>query len=249
MNQLIEKPELISQGHYLLKIKTEGRAVPGQFVNIKVQDGTDPLVRRPFSVFDQSNGCIELVIRIAGRGTKILAGRAPGEIDMIGPFGKGFTLLENKKVLIVGGGVGNAPLLYLAKELCAKGCDVTYLYGSSRAETIFLEERFRKYAERFELFTDDGSAGAKGFATEGMRDIFSMEKFDMIYTCGPTPMMRSAALIAGESPIEVSMENYFGCGIGLCIGCSVETKNGLKRSCVEGPVFSGHEIDWLNLSR
>ena len=251
ITELIEKPLEVSEEHYLLKIKSDEKPLPGQFINIRVQDGTDPLIRRPFSVFNYENSILEIIVKVAGRGTRILSSRSPGMIDIIGPLGKGFTLPENRNVLIAGGGVGNAPLYYLSKVLSERGCRITYLYGANRADNIFLEKYYSSASDEFFLFTDDGSKGERGYVTSGIETLLhrSQKKFDIIYVCGPLAMIKKSSEITGDIPLEVSMENYFGCGIGLCMGCSVETLNGLKRACVEGPVFNGHEIDWLNLSR
>lgn len=251
MKKLIDNPEPLNKNHYLLKIESDGNYQPGQFINIRIQDGTDPLIRRPFSVFNYENGILEVVIRVIGRGTRILSERSSGPIDFLGPLGKGFSIKENRKVLIAGGGVGNAPLYYLSKKLAENNCSITYIYGASSAEHIFLEKSFSDIADEFHLYTDDGSKGKTGYAIQGMKDVInnSGENFDHIYICGPTPMMKAGVAVAEKIPVEVSMENYFGCGIGLCMGCSVETHKGLQRACVEGPVFNGHGIDWLNLSR
>ena len=112
------KPQLIAKDHYLLEIENHGsQSKPGQFINIKAHSGTDPLLRRPFSIFNHNENIIEVVIRLVGKGTRIISASEPGPIDSIGPFGKGFTLVKDKKVLLAGGGVGNAPLYYLASEL------------------------------------------------------------------------------------------------------------------------------------
>lgn len=245
MIRMKEKPRPVSQDHYLLELEgCSMPSLPGQFLNIRVSDRMDPLLRRPFSIFDHDGDILSCVIRTVGRGTEILARREPGEIDILGPLGAGFTLVSGRRVLIAGGGVGNAPLLYLAKRLAASGCDITFIYGARSREYIYLPDRFRDTASSFIVVTDDGSEGERGLVTDIATGLFRAERYDMVYTCGPGPMMKALAALAGDTPIEVSVENYFGCGIGLCSGCTIETTAGPKRACIDGPVFDGAAINW-----
>ena len=247
---LIEKPLQLCSDHYLLKIDTgHPLSSPGQFVNIKIAD-TDPLLRRPFSIFDHKDNIIEIIFRVVGKGTEILKNIDKScELDVIAPLGSGFTIAENRNVLLVGGGVGNAPLYYLAKKLKEKNNTVHYVYASRSKEYIFNEKEYRKISDNFYLTTDDGSCGCKGVACDLMPDLTKSNDFDFIYTCGPAIMMAGIVDAFKESGthIEVSMENYFGCGIGLCYGCTIETYKGLKRACIDGPVFDGKAIKWDTL--
>ncbi len=249
MAELINNPRRVSKDHYLLKIRLPGPApLPGQFINIRTGSGTDPLLRRPFSVFDRSGDTISIVVRVVGRGTGLICAREKGEIDIIGPRGRGFTLTEKKKVLLAGGGVGNAPLFYLAKVLRERGNRVTFIYGHRSGEYIYCEDEFRDHADDLRIVTDDGSRGAKGFTTGAVEEALESSGYDFIYTCGPVPMMEGvASAAAGRIPVEVSLENYFGCGIGLCMGCTVETVEGFKRVCVDGPVMESCLINWVSL--
>lgn len=245
MPTLKEKPAAVSRDHYLMGIDWDaGASRPGQFVTVRVSGGTDPLLRRPFSIFSHDGGTVSILVRAVGRGTGLLALREPGAIDVIGPLGNGFTLLRDAKVLIAGGGVGNAPLFYLARELKNAGCDISYIYGARSRDYIFLEDRYRAVCPRFILMTDDGSAGEQGLVPDAAERLLREERFDMVYTCGPAAMMKATAARAHGSPVEVSVENYFGCGIGICSGCSIETNGGRKRACVDGPVFSGEAVMW-----
>ncbi len=240
-----EKPLLVAKDHYLLKFEDfKEPSAPGQFINIRVSEGSDPLLRRPFSLFDHEQGVISCVILAVGKGTELLSQREPGGIDILGPLGKGFTIRKGGRVLIAGGGVGNAPLYYLARKLAGSGCDITFIYGARSREYMYLPERYREAVGRLVITTDDGSEGTKGLVADMASDLIGRERFDMIYTCGPAPMMKALAGIAGSTPIEVSVENYFGCGIGLCSGCTIETADGRKRACVDGPVFDGASIGW-----
>jgi len=250
MAYLIEKPAEIAKDHFLLKIRPDsgsGTPAPGQFVNIRPYEGSSPLIRRPISVFNYSDGIIELIVRLAGEGTRMICSRKQGEIDILGPLGRPFSLHKGKRLLLAGGGVGNAPLYYLSLELKKNGNEITYIYGSRSAEYIFFEDKYAQAADNFILMTDDGSAGSRGFTTSGAAELAASAGFDAIYTCGPIPMMQGIASITTVPQIEVSMENYFACGIGMCSGCVVETANGLKRACVEGPVMDGKSILWQSL--
>lgn len=249
--KLIGKAENLCEDHYLMKLTHEGDApLPGQFVNIKATGFTDPLLRRPISIFDYSNKKIELIFREVGRVTSFMKDHATaGLLDITGPFGKGFTVEKNSNALLVGGGVGNAPLHYLSKLLRANGSKVTYIYGARSASLIYCKEKFCTECDSLSIMTDDGSEGDKGFVTHKLEEILKMQTFDRAYICGPTPMMRNSMklLSVTKIPVEVSLENYFGCGIGICSGCSIDTTLGKKRACVDGPVFDGRILEWDSL--
>jgi len=243
---LLDKPQEVSRDHFLLKIAMEGaNFAPGQFINIKTTEGTDPLLRRPFSIFDAEGDIAHIIVRVVGRGTSLISKMEKGEINVLGPLGKGFTLEKNKNLLLLGGGVGNAPLYFLARELKNRGNKITYIYAAKTKNYIFYEDLYRELADEFLLFTDDGSVGTKGVPTEMARDIISGSGFERVYCCGPDPMMEKVVNMASASAaVEVSMENYFGCGVGLCMGCTVDTIHGFKRACMDGPVFNGREVIW-----
>ncbi len=249
MAELLERPLKVAEDHYLLRIKNDKLSQPGQFINIRVSEGTDPLVRRPFSVYHQDKDIMEVIIQVVGRGTTILCNAEPGPIDILGPLGTGFSLIEKGAALLVGGGVGNAPLYFLAKSLKNKGVEVTYLYGARSKDFIYCAENFDSAADILKVSTDDGSTGHKGLVTDMMKELLKSESYDRVYTCGPTPMMAGVtALCKNKLPVEVSLENYFGCGIGLCVGCTVDTDCGYKRACIDGPVMDGSKIKWESLS-
>jgi len=250
MDLSLQKPQEVSRNHFLLNIKHKGpKPKPGQFINLKVNENFDPLLRRPFSIFDHDQGTIKAIIKKIGRGTSILAQKtSQKEIDYLGPLGKPFNLLKKGKALLIGGGVGNAPLFFLAKELTKNNIRLSFIYGTKTKRDIFLEANYRSLVNNFLVATEDGSQGEKGLVTDLASQICQKEKFDKIYTCGPTSMMQKIVKLFGKNiPIEVSLENYFGCGIGLCSGCTVQTTDGLKRACVDGPVFEGQKIDWESL--
>ncbi len=249
MALLINKPEKISKDHYLLRFNIHGKIpLPGQFINIKINSGTDPLLRRPFSVFNYTDSITEIIVRSVGKGTKELVCAGCGEFDVIGPLGKGFTVLKNRKVLLAGGGVGNAPLYYLAKQLKEQKNHITFVCGFRSEEYVFCRDRYKSLADEFHLVTDNGSAGEKAYVTDKLAHLIGTDDYDMLYTCGPDAMMSKAvALSSKRIPVEVSVENYFGCGIGFCAGCTVDTLHGFKRGCADGPVFDGNELLWENI--
>jgi len=249
MAMLVEKPKHLCRDHILLRIRHDGgTAVPGQFVNIRTCKGTDPLLRRPFSIFNQEKDLLEVVVKVVGKGTEALQKTEPGEIDLLGPLGRGFSLPSKERVLIAGGGVGNAPLYYLGRELRARGNSLFYIYGTRSKDSIYLKNEYCDLFNDILFTTDDGTAGCKGSVSEAAKEIVHRERFSRIYSCGPTGMMKAMADLAGPIPVEVSVENYFGCGIGLCMGCNVETQKGMKRACIDGPVMDGSSIQWESLT-
>lgn len=248
MDFIIEETGQICRDHYLMKIKTgDILSSPGQFINIKINNSTDPLLRRPFSIHNHENNTLEIIFKVVGKGTDILRSREKNDkIDIIAPLGNGFTLENNKKSLLIGGGVGNAPLYYLAKKLKEKKNTVHFLYGARSEDCIYSKEKYSSVSDFFTIATDDGSEGKKGFITDILGQMPDLNSFDRIYICGPSPMMKNAMRILNNinACVEVSVENYFGCGIGLCSGCAVETGQGMIRACMEGPVIDGKTIIW-----
>ncbi|MDY6967280.1 MAG: dihydroorotate dehydrogenase electron transfer subunit [Spirochaetota bacterium] len=245
---ILEKPEELCSDHYLLKIDSLSNiSYPGQFVNIRISDQKDPLLRRPFSIHSHEKNIIEIVFKVIGKGTLLLKDyTVDQEIDIIAPLGNGFTITEDKKTLLIGGGVGNAPLYYLAKHLKIRNNYIHYLYGARTCDNIYLQKRYSDIVDRFDLSTDDGTAGIKGYITDILPEILNDEYFDIIYICGPLIMMSRIIEILRKSDIKVeaSIERYFGCGVGFCYGCSVDTTMGLKRACIDGPVFDARVVNW-----
>lgn len=251
MAQLIEQPREVARGHFLMRIDIGASgAAPGQFANIRIGASMDPLLRRPFSIHNQNGTVIDIVIRVVGKGTAWLWEHAkPGAIDVLAPLGRGFTIIENGKALLVGGGVGNAPLYYLARKLRERGTRISYVYGARSEDCVYLRDRYESAADEMRIVTDDGSCGGKGFATDVAAELGAKTDFDAVYVCGPTVMMAKTASIFREKKalLQVSVENYFGCGVGLCSGCTVETVDGNRRACVDGPVLDGRSIEWPSI--
>jgi dihydroorotate dehydrogenase electron transfer subunit len=229
-------------------------ARPGQFVMVKVADGTFPLLRRPLSIHDAGASGIELFFKVAGLGTEILSRKKPGEsLDLIGPLGKGFTFAEGmkeKSAFCVGGGRGIAPIYFLARELGARGVQPTVFYGGRRLVDLPLRDKFERAGIEVRCSTDDGSHGFAGLVTELVGRELERAKPDIIYACGPDAMMKALALLAAKHsvPAEFSLEAVMGCGIGACWGCvhriKDESGDGWTKICEEGPVFPGERILW-----
>ena len=219
----------------------------GQFVNVKVEDSATTFLRRPISIhdIDKENGLLYLLVKIAGNGTAKLAQLKPGDLlNIILPLGNGFTQPNEGKCLLVGGGVGIAPLLHLAKDLNKKGNRPVVLIGTRSKHDIVLMEKYAKYADLY-YTTEDGSFGEKGYPTQHS---VLKNKFDHIYCCGPLPMMKAVAKYAYDNNIdcEVSLENMMACGVGACLCCVNDTKEGHKCVCTDGPVFNINELKWQN---
>ena len=228
--------------HYVaLELQHSGTMLPvapGQFAEVLVEGNRDVMLRRPISIHDvdAAHNSLKLLIQLVGSGTRQLATLQPGDkLNMVYPLGHGFSTGAGRHPLLVGGGAGIAPLLYLAKSLHAAGVDCTILLGGRTADLIPARDDFEPYG-RLLVATDDGSLGHKGLVVS--HPAFQ-EEYDMMFTCGPTPMMKAVARSAAERGIrcEVSLENMMACGLGACLCCVTDTDNGHKCVCKEGPVF------------
>jgi len=212
----------------------------GEFVGIAL-DGK--YLRRPISVHDCDGESFTIVYKVVGEGTKALSLMQPGAtLDILTGLGKGFdTGACPSRALLLGGGVGTAPLYLLAKELRAQGKEVTVVLGFNTAAEVMLTREFEELGTTVYVATMDGSAGTKGFVTDVLRikDIL----YDYFYACGPKPMLK-AICSAVNGPGEVSLEERMGCGAGFCYGCTVQTTHGPRRVCKDGPVFKKEELTW-----
>ncbi|CAA9542052.1 MAG: Dihydroorotate dehydrogenase (NAD(+)), electron transfer subunit [uncultured Thermomicrobiales bacterium] len=225
----------------------------GQFVEILCRGETswDPLLRRPYSVYDvdASGATITVLVRPYGRGSAWLCAQRPGTIlSILGPLGNAFTVAEkSRNLLMVAGGVGAAPLLMLAKDATRRGLNVTYLLGGMTADAL-LDARFVPGEVEYVVATDDGSQGHHGFVTDVVPQY--LQWADQVFACGPEAMFRSLRQVVlanrfGDHPrVQVSVERTMACGVGACLGCVVETKRGMKASCVDGPVFDMDGVIW-----
>lgn len=224
----------------MLEGATSEFSAPGQFVNIAVPGFT---LRRPISVLDIDGDIISIVYDIVGRGTKRMSELKEGEIlDVLPALGNGFDVAKSgERPVLLGGGVGCPPLYALAKELLSKDILPTVILGFNSEDRMMLIEQFENLDVPFYVATLDGSYGNKGYVMDVIAD--EGLKPDYFYACGPIPMLRSICRTL-DIPGQVSLEARMGCGFGACVCCSVETKNGPKRICKEGPVFLKEELIW-----
>ncbi len=231
-------------------------AKPGQFAMVKVTDGIDPLLRRPLSihrVVASEAGEFEVLFRVAGAGTRRLARAQVGErLDVLAPLGRGFRL-EGKRPLLVGGGIGVAPLLFLAEALLERHLRPKLLLGGRADRDVLCHDDFACLAVPYALATEDGSLGEPGLVTRLLeRELAGGTDGAVVYACGPSPMLAAVAQLCREAgvPCQVSLEAHMACGVGACLGCVVPgTRETYLRVCKEGPVFDAGEIDWPGLLR
>ena len=221
---------------------------PGQFAQLRIDDSKETFLRRPISIhhvdFEQNE--IAFLIQKVGRGTASLWEKRPGTtLNAILPLGKGFTMPRSPKqrVLLVGGGVGIAPLLFMGEEMRKMGTQPTFLLGARTKSDLLRLDAYRACGTVY-VTTEDGSEGEKGFVTQ--HSILQREKFDSIAVCGPKPMMMAMASYAKQTGTvcEVSLENVMACGLGACLCCVEETKDGNVCVCKEGPVFDVEKLKW-----
>ena len=222
------------------------QAVPGQFLHVRVSSATyHPLLRRPLSIssVDAEAGTVSTIYRIVGQGTACLATLNKNDsVDTMGPLGNGFTL-QGERPLLIGGGMGLAPLIFLAGALCPRSIEV--LMGGRTKEEMFWAPIFKAMCQSLHITTDDGTLGSRGVTLDVLPELLQTGKFDMIYTCGPHVMMQGVAKIAKEYniPCQVSLEEYMACGVGGCLSCTCATKDGQrKKVCIDGPVFWAEEV-------
>lgn len=249
----------IAPDHYVLSFKmphAAGGVKPGQFFNIKVNDACAPLLRRPFGAHKINRNKIEILYKVVGKATEILAARKKGgKLDIIGPLGNGFTInpqtgkLANRQAIIVAGGHGVSPLIALAKKLSDYGARIAVFIGARTKNHVVCREDFKRLCAKLYVATEDGTAGYKGLITDlltaKLKNILAHNTPTM-YACGPKTMLKEIAGIAKRHRMhcQVSLEEYMACGIGTCLGCAVKTKTGYKLVCKDGPVFNAKDIVW-----
>lgn len=219
--------------------------LPGQFVQVDV-DTPGVFLRRPISVhrFDEDTGRLWLLVRNAGRGTDTLCHATQGrQFSLMGPLGNGFDTEGVKRPLLVGGGVGVAPMAALAEQFVADGMTPHLLQGARTAADVLEAELFSALGT-LDIATDDGSAGFHGLV--GDHPVLQQGEFDMIYVCGPLPMMQATARVAHARgiPCQVSLENKMACGVGACLCCVEKTVDGNLCACTSGPVFNTDQLLW-----
>jgi dihydroorotate dehydrogenase electron transfer subunit len=256
-------------------------ALPGQFIHVRIEDSYDPILRRPFSIYDvcesrkKNRLALRVLYEVVGKGTELLSQKKPlSEIDILGPLGNGFDLDKlclAKKIYIVAGGIGVAPLFFLARKLTdpagrrgprTKSPGPIVLIGAKTENDILREKEFKDLGCEVYVATEDGSKGFKGRVTELLNSLLSCRPVasprgeqagtrsaheqSVICACGPKPMLAAISGIAQKCnvPAQVSLEEFMGCGLGACLGCVIRTASGYERICHDGPVFDSSEIIW-----
>lgn len=250
----------VSGGFYHMRLESSYLALasrPGQFIEVRCNRQTDPLLRRPLGVHRITADGIDILYHVIGKGTTLLARKRAGEeLDVLGPLGNGFTL--QAAAIIVAGGIGAAPMVALAEALSgllskrprAKREKTIVVIGARTKTHIVCEKEFIACGCDVRIATEDGSRGVKGFATTVLEDALRrLKKVPQatIYACGPTAMLRAVAVLAKRYGIacQVSLEERMACGVGVCLGCAVKMRNGeYKMVCKDGPVFNAEEIAW-----
>ena len=247
----VNSVEALSDKHVLIKLtddKPLPEMLPGQFVEVRVDNSPSTFLRRPISInnVDYDRNELWLLVAAVGDGTRQLQKLQKGDrLNCMLPLGNSFTMPTDstQKVLLVGGGVGVAPLLYFGKCIKAMGGEPTFLLGARSAKDVLERELFEQVGRVF-ITTEDGSEGEKGFVTN--HSVLAQEHFDRISTCGPKPMMMAVARYAFKNDIEceVSLENKMACGVGACLCCVEKTVEGNKCVCKEGPVMNIKKLTW-----
>ena len=232
----IQGNDCIAKNVYRMQLAGDPEGIlPGQFVNIRVQG---QFLRRPISVCNIAEGVLTIIYKVVGVGTEAMSHLPVGtQLDVLTVLGNGYDLSKaGDKPLLVGGGVGVPPMYMLARQLREMGKKVRVILGFNTKDEVFYEEEFRALGCDVTVTTVDGSHGVKGFVTNALDG-----KQSYYYTCGPLPMIKALLQAAGTNG-EVSMEERMGCGFGACMGCTIQTTQGPKRVCKEGPVFPAEEL-------
>ena len=252
---IITSNEALNEQTFLLKVSPKNgepiqEVYPGQFVQILIHDSSALFLRRPISInyIDKEANEIWLLIQRVGKGTEKITEMTVGEeLNLLFPLGNKFSIPQaDERVLLIGGGVGTAPLLFLGKRLQEQGLKPEFLLGGRSAQDITQLEDFKKIGT-VHATTEDGSMDVKGLVTN--HPVLKEKNIDRIYTCGPKPMMIAIAKYATENKIEceASLENHMPCGFGVCLCCVEKTKErGNVCVCTEGPVFNINELQWID---
>lgn len=242
----VEKVERLAPDVFSVWITAQAIAKkikPGQFIGVKVPERNDLLLRRPFSVADVQRDRLRVVFRVVGPGTEKLArSRKSDQWDILGPLGKAAPLVENRNVVVCGGGVGAAPLFYLTRILKMRN-RVTVVLGAKRSSELILTSDFRKLIGKVLVATEDGGQGVRGLVTCLLeRVVVEIEK-PVVFACGPKPMLNALSQWSEKILIWAFLEQRMGCGTGVCYGCAVEKKDGgYFRLCQDGPVVRLNEV-------
>lgn len=224
-------------------------AWPGQFAMLGCGSGMDPFLRRPLSIHrvQDTVGAVSFLYRVRGQGTEWLASRRQGEtVSLLGPLGRGFRYEGNgKRALLVGAGIGVAPLLFLAEALMGLNWSITILIGARTRDGIFCRSGFERYGKVL-VSTDDGSAGRRGSVVDLLWKVIDKNSYAQIYACGPLPSLQAVQQVGAAKgiPAQISLEERMACGLGACMGCVCQgaDPSRMVRVCAEGPVFDASEV-------
>lgn len=250
----IKENRNIRSSYYLLTIhplKRINKPLPGQFFMVSIGDGLDPLLRRPFSLYRLLDGDIQILYRVVGKGTKILSEKKAGDvIDIIGPLGRGFSVkgLRQDSIILVAGGLGIAPIFALTEVI--KDKKPVLFYGARTKDDLLSLSKLKEMGIKIIVSTDDGSYGYKGTVTDHLRGFLSHHTSHIthyrLYACGPRAMLKEVSDLVKEHKLSgfISLEENMACGVGTCLGCVVNTRDGYKCVCKEGPVFPVEDIIW-----
>lgn len=255
MDLIVTQNKLLNNNYCLIKLTTSDSSLlpemlPGQFVQVKVDNAPNTFLRRPISInyVDKTNNELWLLVQMIGEGTITMGKLKQGDIvNLLLPLGNTFSVPQDKgqPVLLIGGGVGTAPMLCLGAKLKKEGYSVNFLLGARSKDDLLELDLFQQYGV-VHTTTEDGSHGEKGYVTN--HSILLRPNFSFIYTCGPKPMMKAVANYAYKHGIEceVSLENMMACGIGACLCCVEKTVRGNVCVCTEGPIFNIKELTWID---
>ncbi|MEW6034247.1 MAG: dihydroorotate dehydrogenase electron transfer subunit, partial [Chloroflexota bacterium] len=241
-------------GTYLLWLEAPDiatQARPGQFAMLRCGEDTQRTLRRPLSIHSVEGRRAAFYYRVVGKGTEWLARRVEGDmLDVFGPLGNGFSIAKNaRSLLLVAGGLGIAPLRFLAERSAAQGQQVVLLHGMKTASELYPLE-LRPAGVRFVAATEDGTLGEKGMVTALVPRLAAQA--DQAFACGPEAMYRALARDKTALPpglkVQISLEVRLGCGVGACLGCTVSTRSGPRHVCHDGPVFDLDEVAWESMS-
>jgi len=240
------KNEPVNEEYFIFGIRDKKiveNIKPGQFFQVRDPNATFPILPRPFSVYKVEDGRLEFLIKKVGESTNNLSLLEEGHIvQLLGPLGNGFPLVQDKKVLIASGGIGYAPMPFLEQKLKEAGNEVWFYHGGRSSNDVFCED--------VQNCTEDGSCGHTGFVTEHIEKCFDSMDIDVVYACGPEPMLKVLVSLCSRRniPVYVSMERVMACGVGACCGCVIKIKENdsivYKKVCKDGPVFDGAKVVW-----
>jgi dihydroorotate dehydrogenase electron transfer subunit len=253
LRALILSNKEIAPDYYFLAVNASEAmrtARPGQFVMVRPSFGLDPLLRRPLSIHAVIDEAMVVLYRAVGKGTRLLSHLKKGDLlDMVGPLGRGFSLPEQElQVIFMAGGIGIAPLFFLADWIKCNSADtrMRLYYGARTEKELVCREAFSELGVEMRLATEDGSTGEKGLVTELVARDFDHLPPGPVFACGPHPMLKALSRLpfGKNHRVQFSLEAIMACGMGVCLGCALETRSGYAHVCRDGPVFDLGELWW-----